>query len=629
MPWKVWSASRKYTVSNTTEVSTFKSANSIEAVQTLLETGGLHLGTRTVPLVPVARQAASVTCLYLPCYVPDNEVVTGLMPVTTYGTTLRIEEARYKDRLRIPTGTRRIEMDMRQQDPLPKFARVGGHRATPRVSRCASPLPPLQPRGCGVFGHRTDTWTEPCRRCGGAHASVEFTARKTYSMAAAMDVDEFPTLGAAPAAGQTQCRLTTLHPAKRLKPNEDGPEPNEQGVKRGRGDDDSASAVTWASVDDMVVRESGVEEGPGDGKEDRSAACKGSQGERKLGLKGKTGPQTVPRRKAPGGTRKETMTTPNDKHPNSSVEQEKSVKAPGGEDAPKQPKLSISSRQQPLSESASQYGGATQQRDREGAQHGVQHGEAEGKPSRKDKMATAAVEAQKTIATSSSDELEPCELVINERAPKLPDSMAHSVATVVDADRRRPRAEQPKRRLRRRPRRNSLPVTQALGPGTKKVRRDVAGRLRGRTAGREHEQATSKQHPSKKPVADDMDTDSDIFLLGECFPCFPRHHVFPRPPSSTRHRRLAEHFQKRRGHARVDRVYVTPSVQTAVVDCQAVDPPLYALGISDHRSVVVSLKVKDRSPYRHSCREDNRLFSYETARASLRNRLAASINDRS
>lgn len=73
--------------------------NSIGAVQTLLETGDLRLGTRTVTLVPVA----SVPCLYLPCYVPDNEVVTGLK---SYGTTLRIDEARYKDRPSIRTGTR-------------------------------------------------------------------------------------------------------------------------------------------------------------------------------------------------------------------------------------------------------------------------------------------------------------------------------------------------------------------------------------------------------------------------------------------------------------------------------------------------------------------------------------------
>ncbi|KAH7969207.1 hypothetical protein HPB52_015905 [Rhipicephalus sanguineus] len=81
--------------------------------------------------------------------------------------------------------------------------------------------------------------------------------------------------------------------------------------------------------------------------------------------------------------------------------------------------------------------------------------------------------------------------------------------------------------------------------------------------------------------------------------------------------------------ARLDRAYVTPSLHSAVVDCQAVDPPSYALGISDHRPVVVTLEVKDRSPYRHPWRVDNRLFSDETARASLRNRLSASIGGHS
>ncbi|KAH7963592.1 hypothetical protein HPB52_021668 [Rhipicephalus sanguineus] len=181
--------------------------NSIGADQVLLETGGLSLGTITVPLVPVARQVASVTCLYLPCYVPDNEVVTGLK---SYGTTLKIEEARYKDRpifVPEPVGGHRATFEYRGVRRLCRRCNLEGHFKvecdTPHCARC------------GVFGHRTDSCTQPCRRRGGAHA-----ARKTYSMAAAMDVDQFPALGATPAIGQTQRRLTTLRPAKRPKPSD-------------------------------------------------------------------------------------------------------------------------------------------------------------------------------------------------------------------------------------------------------------------------------------------------------------------------------------------------------------------------------------------------------------------------
>ncbi|KAH7976941.1 hypothetical protein HPB52_021754 [Rhipicephalus sanguineus] len=323
-------------------------------------------------------------------------------------------------------------MDMRLENPLPNFARVGGHRATfeyrgvRRLCRrckleghfkahCDTPH-------CvryGVFGHRTDTCTEPCRRCGGAHASVDCTAMKTYSMAAAMDVGEFPTLGAAPASGQTQRRLTTLRPAKRLEPSEDGPEPNvipEKTLAQATAitapaeqqEGRQADAQTPARMRTQRSEESQGEEGshaepsqvaataeaeraadsggPGDGKEDRSTACKGSQGERKLGLKGKTGPAGSTAAQSAWWNKKggdhdaphgrDVLQSANDKHPNSPVEQEKSVNAPGGEDAPKHPELSIPSWQQPLPESAPQYGGASQQSGQEGAQHGVQHGEA-------------------------------------------------------------------------------------------------------------------------------------------------------------------------------------------------------------------------------------------------------------
>ncbi|KAH7957745.1 hypothetical protein HPB52_022542 [Rhipicephalus sanguineus] len=305
--------------------------------------------------------------------------------------------------------------------------------------------------------------------------------------------------------------------------------------RRGRPSNDSSPAPMKKKAVHHVPlekRESGVKGGPGDGKEDRSAACKGSQGERKLGLKGKTGPASSTAAQSAWCNKKgddddathgrEVLQSANDKHPNSSDEQEKSVKAPGGEDAPKQPKLSISSRQQPLPESAPQYGGASQQHGREGAQHGVQHDEAGGKSSRED--GTAAVEAQKTTATSSSDELEPGELIIDERAPKPPDSLRHTQQQPLSMPAGVGRGRNSRSRDSEAAHGGIL--SQSLrpsGPGahkadggrlqrsTKKVRRDVTVRLRGRTAGSEHEEATSKQHSSKKLVADDMDTDSDFF----------------------------------------------------------------------------------------------------------------------
>lgn len=76
--------------------------NSMKAVQVLLECGGPRLGTNVSQLIPVARQVASVTCLYLPSFVPDTEVGTRLK---SFVTTLRIEEVRNKAGPTIRNGT--------------------------------------------------------------------------------------------------------------------------------------------------------------------------------------------------------------------------------------------------------------------------------------------------------------------------------------------------------------------------------------------------------------------------------------------------------------------------------------------------------------------------------------------
>ncbi|KAL3257595.1 hypothetical protein MRX96_017049 [Rhipicephalus microplus] len=93
-----------------------------------------------------------------------------------------------------------------------------------------------------------------------------------------------------------------------------------------------------------------------------------------------------------------------------------------------------------------------------------------------------------------------------------------------------------------------------------------------------------------------------------------------------RNRCLSRRSNKAR---RLDEVYGTPSLQSTVVDCQAVDPLSYALGFSNHRPMVVSFELNDRVSYCHPWRVDNRLLNNETARASLRNHLTASIGNHS
>ncbi|KAL3215128.1 hypothetical protein MRX96_034219 [Rhipicephalus microplus] len=159
-------------------------------------------------------------------------------------------------------------------------------------------------------------------------------------MAAAMDSDEFPILGTEPATGQTQRRMTTLCPAKRLK-------------------------LSDAEEQNTVAAESGTEGVSVDEKDEQPAARRGSQAEQKRILKGKSAPETSTAMRRTWWDKKGddglhscgVLQTAYDKLLSSSAMQEKSVKAPG--DAPKHSEPLTSSRQQSLPEPAQQHGGAS------------------------------------------------------------------------------------------------------------------------------------------------------------------------------------------------------------------------------------------------------------------------------
>ncbi|XP_072143436.1 uncharacterized protein [Dermacentor andersoni] len=427
--------------------------NSAPAVHKLLEVGGLRLGNQAVALVPVARQVASVTCMYLPSYISDNEVAESLK---IYGTTLKIEEARYKDRPSIRTGTRYLKMNMKHDNPLPNFARVSGHRATfeyrgvRRLCRrcsqeghykaqCETPFC----RRCGIFGHPEETCSLACRRCGGAHASVDCTARKSYSMAA-MEVDDFPPLGRAPEAERTQRKFTPLKAAPRsLQRSCNGREGAEHGptsqdlVPRTepQGPQDT-DGIKTPSQHDSVQPESGAAAASRGGGSTRKGAQDGDSGhtpsqegvrQQSIGpTPGSSRADTEQRKDADGSSSQwwdktgdedgqEVTTGPRAKTETrrSSVSIEQSGQEAGGEeDAQAQDQLP---RTEPVTQQQAAVLLVTRSSPKGRRERGDRRGARRGSEASTD--ATTLLETE-TSSTSSSDE--PSALVIDEEAPESP-----------------------------------------------------------------------------------------------------------------------------------------------------------------------------------------------------------------
>ncbi|KAM7298033.1 translation initiation factor IF-2-like [Ixodes scapularis] len=147
----------------------------------------------------------NVTCLFLPTFVRNDQLVQALAP---YGKVIDVSYATYHRTATVKTGTRFIRMEMKEANPLPNFLRVAGHRATfdyrglKRVCRRCRQEGHVRAQcttgycdRCGVFGHPTEGCTANCGRCGGTHATVDCTAKRSYSsMVTGNHATDFPAL---------------------------------------------------------------------------------------------------------------------------------------------------------------------------------------------------------------------------------------------------------------------------------------------------------------------------------------------------------------------------------------------------------------------------------------------------
>ncbi|KAL3247428.1 hypothetical protein MRX96_057085 [Rhipicephalus microplus] len=127
-----------------------------------------------------------------------------------------------------------------------------------------------------------------------AQAITEPQAQQAGSLAGSMVCDEkINEKGSHAVPSQA-----TIAELERAAVSGEGGKYGENGARSASGDDeaeeDVASAVSLATVEDMLAPESGAEGVSVDGKDDHPAACKESQAERKPSFKGKSAPRSSP-----------------------------------------------------------------------------------------------------------------------------------------------------------------------------------------------------------------------------------------------------------------------------------------------------------------------------------------------
>lgn len=157
----------------------------------IVSTGVIQNGDASVPIVPVGPIIVLVMTLSLPTYVSDDVLVRA---ASAYGIVEEINRSSFQNYAGIKTGTCHIKVTVTDGNPLPNILQVSGHgvkfdyRGVWRVYRWRSLKGHFKDQGLttfcarfSIFGHDTVGCTMGRRHCGDSHASVDSTARRTYS----------------------------------------------------------------------------------------------------------------------------------------------------------------------------------------------------------------------------------------------------------------------------------------------------------------------------------------------------------------------------------------------------------------------------------------------------------------
>ncbi|KAH9375155.1 hypothetical protein HPB48_016815 [Haemaphysalis longicornis] len=156
--------------------------NTRAAATTLIQLKTVRLGDQIVPLIPI-RSGINEHHLLVPAATVTNESL--IRALTPYGQVTEVRNGTFKGQPSVLTGTRYIQMRIKEDNPVPNYIRVADTERSLTTPGSAMGVLALQTGGqhfhrllcpycerCGIYGHESTPCVLPCRRCRQAHATT-------------------------------------------------------------------------------------------------------------------------------------------------------------------------------------------------------------------------------------------------------------------------------------------------------------------------------------------------------------------------------------------------------------------------------------------------------------------------